>query len=297
MLRQRGRMTRRAWISFVVLAVISASPSAAVAGGYKIRSGDTIWDIARKNHVSVNSLLSANGLKETSVLRIGRTLLIPGKPDKKCQQTDKHTRRVCKPVSASAHVRAEGVYLRCGPSTHQRVIAKLHAGTAVQVIGTCGAWRKVAVAGGAKGFIYAPLLSTGSKPYSASQAASAPVQTGDGLIRTALACRGARYSRGGTGRSGFDCSGFTRYVFAKYGVSLPHSSAAQASKGTPIPKSSLQPGDLVFFRTYRRGISHVGIYIGDDKFVHAATYGRGVRVDSLSHSYYAARYRGARRVR
>ena len=117
------------------------------------------------------------------------------------------------------------------------------------------------------------------------------------LIETALSCRGTRYRRGGTSRGGFDCSGFTRYVFAKYGISLPHSSKAQACVGKRVSKDALQPGDLVFFHTYRSGISHVGIYIGDGKFVHAARYGRGVRVDALSSSYYSSRYRGARRVR
>ncbi|MCL5102751.1 MAG: NlpC/P60 family protein [Armatimonadetes bacterium] len=117
------------------------------------------------------------------------------------------------------------------------------------------------------------------------------------VIQTALACRGARYRRGGTSRGGFDCSGFTRYVYAKYGISLPHSSAAQANMGTPVSRGQLKEGDLVFFHTYRRGVSHVGIYIGGNQFVHAATYGRGVRVDSLGAGYYANRYMCARRVK
>ena len=118
------------------------------------------------------------------------------------------------------------------------------------------------------------------------------------LIRTALMYRGSRYARGGTSRGGFDCSGFTRYVFAKYGIRLPHSSAAQSRIGKPVSRGSLQPGDLVFFnRTYRRGVSHVGIYVGDGKFVHASTHGRGVRVDSLNQPYYTPRYCGARRMR
>jgi cell wall-associated NlpC family hydrolase len=293
-------MARRAWTFLIITALISASSSVAMGGSYKVRSGDTVWDIARKNHVSVDSLLRANGLKETSIIGIGRSLVVPGKPGKKSQQAVKRTMRVSRPVSAAASIKTDGVYLRSGPSTRQQVVAKLHAGTAVRVIGSCGSWRKVIVAGGAKGFVYAPLLCTGSPTSDTSQAsetATAPSDANAGLVRTALACRGSRYARGGTGRGGFDCSGFTRYVFAKYGVSLPHSSAAQAGRGAPVSRGSLQPGDLVFFRTYRRGISHVGIYVGDNKFVHAATYGRGVRVDSLGHSYYAARYRGARRVK
>lgn len=131
---------------------------------------------------------------------------------------------------------------------------------------------------------------------SAKAEAGAASATEKGLIEYALSCRGVRYSRGGVSRSGFDCSGFTRYVFAKYGISLPHSSAAQARLGKPVAKGELQPGDLVFFETYRRGVSHVGIYTGNNQFVHAATRGSGVRIDSLGSSYYAPRYRGARRV-
>ncbi|HOK53832.1 MAG TPA: NlpC/P60 family protein [Armatimonadota bacterium] len=116
------------------------------------------------------------------------------------------------------------------------------------------------------------------------------------VVRTALAFRGAKYVRGGTGARGFDCSGFTRHVFAKYGVNLPHSSKAQASCGKHVDKKDLQPGDLVFFATYRSSISHVGIYIGDNKFIHASTPRTGVIVSSLGEQYYAKRYRGARRV-
>lgn len=116
------------------------------------------------------------------------------------------------------------------------------------------------------------------------------------IVRTALAYRGSRYVRGGTGARGFDCSGFTRFVYAKYGVELPHSSKSQASCGKHVEKSDLREGDLVFFKTRGGGISHVGIYIGDRKFIHASTPKTGVIVSSLDQSYYASRYKGARRV-
>lgn len=117
------------------------------------------------------------------------------------------------------------------------------------------------------------------------------------VVRTALAYRGARYRRGGTGARGFDCSGFTRYIYAKSaGIRLPHCSAAQASCGRPVARSGMRPGDLVFFHTRRRGISHVGLYIGGNRFIHASTPKRGVLVSSLNERYYAARFRGARRV-
>ncbi|MEN6371111.1 MAG: NlpC/P60 family protein [Armatimonadota bacterium] len=116
------------------------------------------------------------------------------------------------------------------------------------------------------------------------------------IVRTALAYRGARYVRGGVGSRGFDCSGFTRHVYAKHGINLPHSSRTQASCGKSVDRKNLQPGDLVFFATRKRGISHVGLYIGSGRFIHASTPSTGVIISSLNQGYYASRYRGARRV-
>jgi cell wall-associated NlpC family hydrolase len=129
--------------------------------------------------------------------------------------------------------------------------------------------------------------------------ASEPVQrtTNEDLIREALRNRGARYVWGGASRGGFDCSGFMCYIFARQrGVKLPHSASAQARLGSPVSSSSLQPGDLVFFSTYRPGISHVGMYLGDGRFIHAANSRRDVRIDTLTEGYYAHRLKAARRI-
>ena len=111
--------------------------------------------------------------------------------------------------------------------------------------------------------------------------------TVDGLL-------GIDYDYGGTTTDGFDCSGFTAYVFKKLGVSLPHSSKSQYQLGTKVAKDDLRPGDLVFFNTDGNGVSHVGVYVGDNKFAHAAS--KGVTISALSEKYYATRYVGARRV-
>jgi cell wall-associated NlpC family hydrolase len=118
------------------------------------------------------------------------------------------------------------------------------------------------------------------------------------VIRAAYAFQGTRYVMGGTSRSGFDCSGFTRYILGRSaGVDLPRTAIEQYYTGQPIGRDELRPGDLVFFRnTYKRGISHVGIYVGHGRFVHAANPHRGVTVDSLDEAYYQNHYAGARRV-
>ncbi len=119
----------------------------------------------------------------------------------------------------------------------------------------------------------------------------------EALIRDALAARGIRYRYGGTSRGGFDCSGFTRWLMLRnLGIKLPHSARAQARYGEKVPPGTLKPGDLVFFKTNRRGISHVGMYVGNNRFIHAPRTGRSVAVDSLT-GYYKRRYVTARRLK
>lgn len=117
------------------------------------------------------------------------------------------------------------------------------------------------------------------------------------LISDALTARGIRYRWGGTSRRGFDCSGFTRYLMARnLGIELPHSASAQARYGKKVAFEDLQEGDLVFFRTYRRGISHVGVYVGNNRFIHAPRTGRSVAVDAIA-GYWRNRYATARRLK
>lgn len=115
------------------------------------------------------------------------------------------------------------------------------------------------------------------------------------VIQTALRYQGVPYVFGGTTPNGFDCSGFTRYVFAQAGVYLPRAADEQYEVGQPVSYSRLQPGDTVFFTTYEAGASHSGIYVGNGQFI-SATSSRGVVIDRLDSGYWGARYLGARRV-
>lgn len=125
-------------------------------------------------------------------------------------------------------------------------------------------------------------------------------QVGSAFAQTPLSemvndLRGVGYSWGGTTVKGFDCSGFTLYAFNQWGVELPHSSKAQADVGEAVSKDELRRGDLVFFNTFGKGVSHVGIYLGNNEFIHASS-NNGVTIDNLDESYYAKRYLSARRV-
>jgi cell wall-associated NlpC family hydrolase len=103
---------------------------------------------------------------------------------------------------------------------------------------------------------------------------------------------GTPYRWAGSDPSGFDCSGFVMYVYGQHGVSLPHNAAAQFGVGTPVDRSQLEPGDLVFFD----GLGHNGIYVGGGQFIHSPHTGDVVKVSSLDDSWYASRWVGARRV-
>jgi len=117
------------------------------------------------------------------------------------------------------------------------------------------------------------------------------------IIKTAKSYLGVRYRFGGTSRQGIDCSSFVQKVMAKHGKKLPRTSVNQASSGKHVNRKNLREGDLVFFKgTYKKGISHVGIYLGKDKFIHASSGAKKVTISSLNKKYYKTHYAGARRV-
>ena len=119
----------------------------------------------------------------------------------------------------------------------------------------------------------------------------APAPTHGGVVGIAMQYLGVPYVWGGASPSGFDCSGFVMYVYAQVGVSLPHNAAAQYGYGSPVSRSELAPGDIVFFD----GLGHDGIYIGGGQFIHAPHTGDVVKISNLGDSWYASTYVGARR--
>jgi cell wall-associated NlpC family hydrolase len=143
----------------------------------------------------------------------------------------------------------------------------------------------------------APLYPSSPNAASPSPAPSAAAGVdGYELAGTALALRGTPYRNGGTDPSGFDCSGFTQYVFWQYGLSLPREVREQYRVGRPVKVEELAPGDILFFTTTDPGPSHVAIAVGGDQFVHAPSSTGVVRVEHLSSSYWSPRFLGARRI-
>jgi len=137
----------------------------------------------------------------------------------------------------------------------------------------------------------------GAAPPSVPYVPLVPAPDTYALVGTALGLRGAPYKDGGTGPSGFDCSGFIQYVFAQHGVALPREVRDQFQVGQDVNPDDVEAGDLVFFSTVSPGPSHVGIAVGGDQFVHAPSTNGVVRVEHLSSSYWSQRLIAIRRVR
>jgi len=124
----------------------------------------------------------------------------------------------------------------------------------------------------------------------------APRSLGEEVALRAIALVGTPYRYGGADLTGFDCSGLVLYVYHELGIDLPHSAVEQHRFTTKISRDELLPGDLIFFRINRKRISHVGIYIGDNRFVHAPQLGKSVVIRNLDDEYYHRHWVGAGRV-
>lgn len=144
----------------------------------------------------------------------------------------------------------------------------------------------------AEGVVLYSADEAGQEPASGWQAKTQEV------IMNALSLTGIKYKFGGNSpETGFDCSGFVRYVFQNAAnLTLPPTARAISQLGKTVKKDELQPGDLVFFNTLKSAFSHVGIYIGDNKFIHAPSSGKVVRVENMQAGYWSSRFNGAQRL-
>lgn len=199
------------------------------------------------------------------------------------------------------------VNVREAGSLDSNIVTKLTKGTNVLINGISNGWYEVSYAD-YDGFVSAEYLEILDIVYSVAgttteNAQSRTINIVDevsqermDLIDYAHEYLGTPYKYGGATPAGFDCSGFTYYVFGQFGYSLNRSSSSQINNGEEITKSELLPGDLVFFSRSGKAVGHVGIYIGDNKFIHSTSPGDVVSVTDLDDTYYAKRYVGARRI-
>ena len=184
-------------------------------------------------------------------------------------------------------VNGDGVNVRSGASTEAEVLASVNTGTIVTVNGLVDGWYDVTCQYGTKGYIRSDFLDL-------TKDATSSTASGSAIVNTANQYLGTRYSYGGASPSGFDCSGFTMYVYSQHGYSLPHSATSQWQSGLGSRVYSigeLQPGDLVFFndpsRNAGKACSHAGIYIGSGQFIHSSSSkSNGVIISNLTSGYY-----------
>lgn len=181
------------------------------------------------------------------------------------------------------------------PAADAPIVAYIHYYTRVEVYDYAKEMYLVKGPDGTLGWVNGENLKiAGENPFVKEEPVPMPATPRSEIIATAKKYLGVPYVWGGTSADGFDCSGLVQTVFAENGVSLPRGSGDQYRKGRKISRGDMRPGDLVFFRTYTSGPSHVGIYVGDGKFLHAESSPRGVTVTPLSQPYWDERFLGAR---
>ena len=209
------------------------------------------------------------------------------------------------------YIKSSAVNVRSKASTSSDVVTTLTQNTQVKTIAEEGDWYKVEVSG-KTGYILKSLLSenkvevtsrsatqgreTSNQNNQGEEATTYNSSKGEQIVAYAKKYLGCKYVYAGSGPSTFDCSGFTMYVYKNFGYSLGHSAVTQAKLGKYVSRSNLQPGDLVFFNTSGKGVSHVGIYVGGGNMIHSPSSGKTVSVTSINSSYYSARFVTAKRV-
>ena len=194
-------------------------------------------------------------------------------------------------ANEKAYVNCDLLNVRVSPNTDCEIVTQIYNRTPVEIIYTEPGWYNVQLSNGTTGFVSAPYLTLGELPVLPAS------ETGNKIAEMVQNYIGYSYVYGAAGPSAFDCSGLTSYIYKQFGYSIPRTADIQATVGTYIDKASLQPGDLVFFSNRsNRSINHVGIYIGNNNFVHASTSIRGVVTDNLTSNYYTKSYVTARRI-
>jgi len=280
----------------VSITAVTASAATKIVK-HKIKSGETLYTVAHKHHSTIEEVRKLNGIKNGETLKIGRVVKVPANtyfPNKKTKKTKltkkkstakklkvtktKTKKRKIKIVKSVKKNKKANKILRTALKRHAKPLAskrvKRRRTVTVDDIFFRSAQPNVMMFNGFGG------------------------KKGKNIINVAKTKLGKRYVWGAVGQRGtFDCSGFTSYVYKKNGINIPRTSINQSKFGKYVSRNNLKKGDLIFFDTSKRRkgyVNHVGIYLGNGKFIHASSAKKKVTISNLS-KFYAQRYVGARR--
>ena len=290
---------------------------------YTVTDVDNDYTIARKFGITLSKLHQLNSNVNWNRLRPGLKLIISSNHSSSSSSSIPHKARTIL-KTGQVEITKDNVIVRSRPNIGGTKLTMAEKGERASLLSKEKGWSKLHLKNGEIGWVRNDMVKGGlsssavaiaqKKTSSTRHKSSYHAQkgknsspsngrlayhTGDNsVVDSARSYLGVRYRWTGMSRSGVDCSGLTTKVYQRHGVHLPHSSRSQAHTGIAVKKSELKAGDLVFFKTRgRRVINHVGIFIGNGKFIHASSGKGRVRVDTLTDGYYSSRYAGGRRVK
>jgi len=249
---------KRVYKLLLLLSVLTVSSQAATKTvKHTVKKGDNLYSIAKKNHTTVAAIKKANGMKKGTTLKLGKVLKVPS-----TSTTIKKKKRT---------------HVASSKRQEKKLASTLKSVTFKQA--------------NAKSNKYSinDIIFSGKNSKKSMK-----------MIKLAKNKLGRRYVWGAVGkRNTFDCSGFTTYVCKKNGINIPRRAIAQSKYGKYVSRKNLKPGDLIFFDTSKRRkgyVNHVGIYLGNNKFIHASSAKKKVVITSLNKQFYSQRFKGGRRV-
>lgn len=199
-------------------------------------------------------------------------------------------------VSNSGDVNVDVLNVRSGNSTDTEILGKLYLGNTVNIVEVLDDWYQIEYNSNTA-YVFSEYVDMSGYTNESDNTAGSDL-IGSDIVEYAKKYIGVPYAYGGTGPSGFDCSGFTQYVMKHFDYELPHSSSGQYAYGTRVNKSELIMGDLVFFTSSAASeyINHAGIYVGDGNFIHSPIPGQSVKIETLTSGHFNSCYYGGVRV-
>ncbi len=312
-IEEQKEYTLQQEVAIRILPLITSREKAKISGNIKVIEIMNDW-CKVENETEVG-WARINQLKNSVT---GNGTAIENPTDEPNQVPEEPSTGLDSPIIKTAYVNTESLKVRKEATTESEVIDSLLLNNEVYIIEELDGWYKIKI-GGQIGYVSSKYISDTKTNETTSRGASAnrmdpvtPIEsttppdeqptnttgtTGEEIVAYAKQFLGCRYVSGGTSPSGFDCSGFTSYVYKHFGIKINRTSKDQIKNGVAVARSNLQPGDLVVFNgSSNKTIGHVGIYVGGGNFIHASNPKGGVKIDSLSSSYYNPRYVGARRL-